>query len=96
MSATEGAPEFDWPWLIFRLVHPTKVAILEVLAYMDDPLSPRELVSLFDCGEWYLSKVAYHTRKLEMDGAIIEVEKRRVRGAFEHFYVIPSHLLKRQ
>lgn len=94
MDGTE-APEFDWPWLISRLIHPTKVAVLEALASLETPLSPSELASIFDCDDWYLSKVAYHVRKLEEDGALEEVDTRRVRGALEHFYVIPSHLLRR-
>jgi hypothetical protein len=89
-----GTPQFDWPWLISRLVHPIKVAILETLASVEAPLSPSELVSIFDQDDWYLSKVAYHARKLETDGALEEVDTRRVRGALEHFYAIPSHLLR--
>jgi hypothetical protein len=94
MDGTE-TPEFDWPWLISRLVHPIKVAILETLASVEAPLSPTELVGIFECDDWYLSKVAYHARRLEKDGALVEVDTRRVRGALEHFYEIPSDLLRR-
>lgn len=86
-------PEFDWHSLGARLIHPVKVAIIEALICVELPLSPTEMVKLFDRGEYYLSLVAYHSRSLAKAGALVEVDSRRARGAIEHFYVLSGELL---
>jgi DNA-binding transcriptional ArsR family regulator len=88
--------EFDWPALIARLVHPTKVGIIEALSGIGQPLSATDLTKLFgDPKQHYLSKVSYHARKLEKDGLLAVARRRPVRGAIEQFYVIQDDLLKR-
>lgn len=75
----------DWDALIGRLVHPTQVAIIEAMQWIDRPLSPVELARIFD-GEIPLSSVAYHVRRLSELDVLANVGMRQVRGAREHFY----------
>jgi predicted transcriptional regulator len=75
----------DWDALIGRLVHPTQVAIIEAMEWIDRPLSPVELARVFE-REVPLSSVAYHVRRLAELGVVVNTGMRRVRGAREHFY----------
>lgn len=77
----------DWDALIGRLVHPTQVAIIEAMQWIDRPLSPVELVRVFD-GEIPLSSLAYHVRRLAELDVLVNVGMRQVRGAREHFYTL--------
>jgi DNA-binding transcriptional ArsR family regulator len=89
------APGFDWAALIARLVHPTKVAIIETLSSLGEPLSPTDLTKLFDDPKnLYLARVSYHARKLEKDGMLTVASTRRVRGARKRFYAIHDDMLK--
>lgn len=82
---------FDWERLVPLLVHPAKVAIVEALEWMEQPLSPTEMVILFDDDrDFYLSLVAYHVRGLVKVGVLEVVESRKVRGATEKFYFFGS------
>jgi len=87
-------PEVDWYGLAARLIHPVKAAIIEALIRIDLPLSPNELVSVFDRSDYYLSW-SPTTRQLGESGALVQVDERRARGARGHFYVISEELLKR-
>lgn len=75
----------DWDALIGRLIHPTQVAIIEAMQWIDRPLSPVELVRVFD-SEIALSSVAYHVRRLSELDVLKRTGMRQVRGAREHFY----------
>lgn len=90
------APEFDWAALIARVVHPTRVAIIEALSNLGQPLSPTELTKLFDDPEGhYLSLISYHARNLAREGMLTVASTRQVRGAQERFYVINDAMLTR-
>jgi hypothetical protein len=77
--------ELDWGTLAGRLLHPTQLAVVEALHWVEGPLSPVQLVRLFGNGE-RLPLVAYHVRRLANLGVIRETETRQVRGAVEHFF----------
>ena len=79
-------PTFDWAALVSRLVHPLKVEIIEALLWIDEPLSPSDLLKVFDMKRGSLSMVAYHTKELARVGVIEVVRRRQVRGAQEKFY----------
>jgi len=70
-------------------VHPTKVAIIEAMQWIDRPLSARELREVLD-NETTLSLVAYHLRSLAGQATVVVISERRVRGATERFYVIST------
>jgi hypothetical protein len=75
----------DWDALIARLIHPTQLAVIEAMLWIDRPLSSAELVRVFD-GEVVLSSVAYHVRRLSELGVLELTGTRQVRGAIEHFF----------
>jgi DNA-binding transcriptional ArsR family regulator len=77
---------FDWNPFAPRLVHPTKVAIIEALLYMNQPLSATELRELF--GERHVSTVSYHLGSLVSVKAIVAVDECRVRGATKTSYFV--------
>lgn len=84
-------PSFDWAMLVPHIVHPLKVAIVEALLYMRQPLSPSEFAKLFaGSEEGYTSMATYHARELARAGAIEVVGTRQVRGAVQKFYDFPG------
>jgi hypothetical protein len=90
--AKDGGEHFDWNLLVPRLVHPLKVAIIEALSWLGEPISPTDITKMFDdeAEPHYLSLVAYHAAKLEEIGAIEVMRTRPVRGALEKFYGLSS------
>lgn len=77
---------FDWDTLVPVLVHPAKVAIIEALRWVGQPLSATDLCLLLDNEDYYVSSLSYHAVKLADVGAIEVKRTRRVRGAQEKFY----------
>jgi hypothetical protein len=75
----------DWDALIGRLMHPTQLAIVEAMLWVDRPLSPAQLVRVFN-GGMQLSSVAYHVSRLADLGVLKLTGTRQVRGAVEHFF----------
>lgn len=84
----EQAP-FDWAQLVPLIVHPMKVAIIEAIDWIGQPLSPTDMVRMLE-GEVSVSYASYHFRELKKLGAIEVVRTRQVRGANESFYCIPE------
>ncbi len=86
-----GEPTFDWGSVVPHLVHPAKVAIIEALLWVAEPLSPSDLVKLFDDDkDYYLSIVSYHVRGLAKAKALEVRRTRQVRGAQETYYFFPA------
>jgi DNA-binding transcriptional ArsR family regulator len=77
---------FDWGTLVPVLLHPAKVAIIEALRWVGQPLSASDICALIDDEEYYLSSLSYHAVKLAEAGAIEVTRTRQVRGAQEKFY----------
>jgi hypothetical protein len=80
---------FEWEMLVPRMIHPLKVAIIEAMCWIEEPVSPRELDDVFD-EEFGLSLVAYHMRGLADVGAVERVRQQAVRGALQSFYVLAA------
>ncbi len=80
--------QFDWEALVPYVVHPLKVAIIEALRRIGEPLSASELERIF-LGVFGLSLVSYHLTKLAGMGAVEKVRTRHVRGAVQTFYFFP-------
>jgi hypothetical protein len=76
---------FAWETLVPRVVHPMKVAIVEAIAHVNQPLSASDLKKIFD-EEFDLSLISYHVVQLAKLGAIVKVRERQVRGALEKSY----------
>jgi hypothetical protein len=73
---------FDWAALVARSVHPLKVAIIECLLWVEEPLSAIEMTQMFD-GDYPLDLVKYHVGRLAKQGAVEVTDERRIRGARE-------------
>lgn len=95
MTAVGGEQTFQWDALVSRVVHPLKVAIIEALLWIGEPLSAKELDEVLD-REWGLSLVAYHLRQLTKLEAIEPVRQQAVRGALQTFYALSSTECKRE
>lgn len=80
---------FSWEALVPRLVHPIKVAVVEAIAYVGQPLAATELRRLLD-GEFELSAISYHVVGLAKIGALVKVEEQQVRGATKKSYFFPT------
>jgi hypothetical protein len=86
MTTMKEGEQFHWDTLVPRVVHSLKVAIVEAMLWLDQPLSSSDLVKLMDDSEINLSHVAYHVSKLVEVGALEAIRNRQVRGATETFY----------
>ena len=84
----DNSPDFNWAWLVPRVIHPLRVAIIEAMAYMDQPLSATDLEKLFDVEGLQLSLISYHVNQLKKVEALEKVGERQVRGSVERFYVL--------
>lgn len=76
---------FDWNRLVLPFVHPLRVAIIEAMAWIGEPISSSELVDVFD-RQWMLSLVSYHVGVLARAGLLEEISHRQVRGSRQTFY----------
>ena len=85
----KGGERFDWGSLVPHVIHPLKVAAVEALQWVDQPLSASDLAKLIDNDKYSLGHVSYHLIKLANVDALKVVRTRRVRGATEKFYFFP-------
>jgi DNA-binding transcriptional ArsR family regulator len=82
----EGARPFSWDTVVPHIVHPLKVAIMEALCWIGEPLSATDLTKVIGDERYGLSHVSYHLVKLANAGALEVVRTRPVRGSLEKFY----------
>lgn len=87
--AERGEQPFDWG-LLALAIHPTKVAIIETLRWIDRPLSATDLRKVFGDPNLPLSAVSYHVSRMADLGILKKSGSRRVRAAIETFYVLGS------
>jgi len=81
---------FDWEALVALLVHPVKVAIIEAMEWIGEPLSATDLDRLLT-GQVGVSLISYHLRKLVELGILVPVRKDTVRGAVQTFYALSCY-----
>jgi hypothetical protein len=84
-----AAPELTlvWEQLVPHVLHPVKVAVIEALRWVGQPLSSTDLAALFDDkGDYYLSLISYHVKQLAGYGVLVSVRRQQKRGAIETFY----------
>jgi helix-turn-helix protein len=84
----EGEKSFEWDALVSLIVHPTKVAIIEGLWWVGQPLSASDLAKMLG-RKYELSNVSYHMGKLADLNALTVVRTRQARGSIETFYFFP-------
>jgi len=78
---------FDWNPVAPHLIHPIKVAIIEVLTYMGEPLSADELKHLL-ADRQHVSTISHHIKGLLAAQALVMVGASRVRGATKKCYFL--------
>jgi hypothetical protein len=81
----DSIEELNWGALAGRVLHPTQMAVVEAMLWVECPVSPVQLMHLLDGGTG-LPSVAYHVRRLSHLGVVKETNTRQVRGAVEHFF----------
>src|SRR5215207_4472814 len=81
--------QFEWDMLVPHLVHPMKVAIIEAMQWIGEPVSPRELDRIFD-EEHGVSLVAYPMRTLVDVGVVEQVRLPQVSWEVQSFYMRPA------
>jgi hypothetical protein len=84
----KGGERFDWGSLVPQVIHPLKVAIIEALAWIEEPLSATDFRKLFS-QRFSTAVISYHLVKLAEADALELTRKRQVRGATEKFYFFP-------
>jgi hypothetical protein len=89
LNGGAGEGRFPWGSLVSRFLHPAQVAVIEAMLWVDLPLSPSDLRSMFG-GDYSNSHVAYHARALVERGILKLVDTEQVRGATRHIYVIAA------
>lgn len=86
----EGDEGCDWESLVSLFIHPAKVAVIEALHWIEQPLSSTEMVNLFEDRKYNLGVVSYHVSSLAKAGVIRAIGARQARGAQETYYYFPS------
>jgi hypothetical protein len=66
-------------------VHPIKVAIIEAMLWVDEPLSARLLERMVDDGT-SVSLLSYHLRTLAESGILVVVREQPVRGTTQTYF----------
>jgi hypothetical protein len=91
MTTMEGGEPllFDWEALVPLAIHPLRVAIIEALLWIGEPLSASNLTKIFDDEKLNLPGVSYHVTTLAKGGVLEEAWQRPVRGSVEKFYFFP-------
>lgn len=75
----------DWDALVPRIIHPTKMLIIEAIQWINRPMSATELERVFD-KTIDLSSISYHVTTLAKLRILRQVDEQKVRGATERFY----------
>ena len=87
--AGDEPSQFDWAALVPLAVHAVRVAIIEALQWIDQPLSASQFQEVFD-QEFSLSLISYHVKVLAEAGALDAVGSHQGRGALQTFYFFPK------
>lgn len=86
----------DWTALVAMFVHPIQVAILEAMAWLDEPVSSGELRRMFaDPVHHKGYAMTYHMQALAERGLIQEVTRRPIHGIEEIVYTLAPGLVER-
>ena len=81
--------DFAWDKCVALFMHPIKVATIEALLWIGEPIAPKQLVEMLE-DDLGVSVVSYHFRTLAEIGAVEKDGQRSVRGALQTFYRLSS------
>lgn len=79
---------FDWAPLVACVIHPAKVAIVEAMLWIEEPLSASAITAMHSDDEHSLGVVSYHLKELAKLDVIAKVSEMPRRGASEKFYFL--------
>jgi hypothetical protein len=84
----QGDERFDWGALVPLMLHPSKVAVIEALAYVGEPLSPADLHELVSVGEWAVKprSVDWHVKALKDAGVLDVIRQETVRNSVRSYF----------
>jgi DNA-binding transcriptional ArsR family regulator len=85
----EADVSFQWMIVAARFIHPLKVAIVEALFWIEQPLSATA-ISKMCSGLYTLSLVSYHMKDLEAKGIIEVTAEQPSRGVAKKLYWLSS------
>jgi Helix-turn-helix domain len=85
---TKGGEQFDWNALVPHVIHPLKVAIIEALEWVEQPLSATDFRKLLN-ERFSTPRISYHLVKLAEADAVELTRQQQVRGMTEKFYFFP-------
>jgi hypothetical protein len=85
--------DFSWAILAARTIHPLKVAIIEAMLWLGQPLSPKEMTEMLPVGEYKLDLVSYHFSSMVRLGVLEKRGARQVRGAVKTYHFITPAFL---
>jgi hypothetical protein len=80
---------FDWGALVPLVIHPMRVAIVEALCWVGEPLSAIDFRRLFAEEGLSTPYISYHVAELGKAGVLVQVGTRQVRGATKRSYFFP-------
>jgi hypothetical protein len=86
ISKGTSPQELDWIRLVAQTVHPTKVAVIEALLWIGEPLSASELNQMLGESTHGISLLQHHLRALVRLKVLEVAAHRRARGAVESYY----------
>lgn len=79
--------QFDWNALVPYVIHPLKVAIVEALVWIEQPLSAPDFRKLFN-ERFSTGVISYHLVELAKTGTLEMTKKQRGVGAPGKFYFL--------
>jgi hypothetical protein len=83
---TQGGDDFCWQAVVPRIVHPTKLTIIELLLLEKRPLSATRMAKQIDDPEFTVAQLHYHCETL-LKAGVLRLEGTVPRGASnEKFY----------
>lgn len=92
VDAEAGDKHFIWTSLVPRLVHPTKLAIVEALIEAGRPLSVDDLIPQLSAVDGNAELIRYHANSMVKAGAL-EIVSTQVKAASEvpfFYFPLPS------
>lgn len=78
-----------WEALVPRLLHPTKLLVVEALLWLGEPMSAIGLSRMLDDPGYSGGVISYHLRVMAEAGVLMRAGRRSVRGAEELFFYFP-------
>lgn len=92
LDLAESEVSVDWRAVVTSLLHPTKLVILEAIAWIGRPLSATELEAITD-GEAPLSSFSFHLKQLAKAGILEivgKVKARESQGTAKETFFYPA------